>query len=231
MVLLIRVKWINKIVSFAGKPASLNNFFAPCIRKKIDSTIKNNKKYQKAEMIVFPDLTGKTHFPYPEGYQFEFKETASRLCTEKLLATICGFLNNEGGYFIVGICDDRKIVGVKQNKELDNFLGRVDSIYHDRFIVYDDGTPISFETIKSWNISLKNRNVLCIIQAIPEPDKKYRLHTGETYYRLSSSNYRLTNINNQITVSQFEMDAMIFNKTISIKRQYDNYIDKTKKRI
>lgn len=180
-------------------------------------------------MIAFPDLTNTNYFPYPEGYQFEFKETASKLCTEKLLGTICAFLNNEGGYFIVGICDNKKIVGVKQNKDLDNFLQRVDSIYHDRMIVHDDGAEISFKTIKAWDISLKNGNILSVVQAIPESGKKYRLHTGETYYRLSASNYRLTNINNQITVSQLELEAMIFNKTISIKREYDNYINKTKK--
>ncbi len=173
-------------------------------------------------MIAFPDLKGCKEFPYPEGYQFEFKATASALCTEKLLATICGFLNNEGGYFIVGIDDNRKIVGVNQNKELDKFLGRVDAIYHDRMIVHEDGSQISVETIKVLNVSIEKEKVVCVVQAIPEPDKKYRFASGDSYYRLSSSNLRLSSGKFIVTMSQLEIDALVFNKTNSIKNEYES---------
>jgi len=49
-----------------------------------------------------------------EGDQLEFKETV-RLDT--IGKVICGFLNNNGGELIVGIADDKKIVGVKNAAE------------------------------------------------------------------------------------------------------------------
>lgn len=58
-----------------------------------------------------------------EGEQLEFKEVVRKDAIGK---TICAFLNNGGGQLLIGISDDKKVVGVKMaariQDELENYL-------------------------------------------------------------------------------------------------------------
>ena len=166
-------------------------------------------------MIAFPDITNLDVFPYAEGYHFEFKKSSASITNEKLISTICAFLNTEGGYYIVGVEDgSRNILGVNENKDLDHFLLRVDDIHHLKHITYDDSTPISTETMKVLTFPVKNKKVLCVIQVIPEEGKKYILSSGQAYYRLSASNLKCSNVKNHI-------DNLIIERTKVIQGDYD----------
>jgi predicted HTH transcriptional regulator len=199
------------------------------MRIKIDFFVhKNISNLNLSKMIAFPEITNLSVFPYPEGYQFEFKETATKQCVAKLDETICGFLNNEGGYFIVGVHDDRRILGINPNKDYDLFLLRVDQLYHSKTIVHEDGSQISVGTIKIFTVPTKNNKIICVVQVTPEPNQKYRMGNGEAFYRLSASNYRLSNANNLVTLRKSDIETMVFNKTLTIQQDFKKLVRRSK---
>lgn len=73
--------------------------------------------------VLPASLTFDTAFPYTEGPSIEFKQAN----LEKLADTLCGFLNTDGGYYLVGIADDGKIIGINR-KRLDIAIRTVDNI-------------------------------------------------------------------------------------------------------
>jgi predicted HTH transcriptional regulator len=181
-------------------------------------------------MIPFPDLEGCTKFPYPEGIHFEFKSSFPAVDAKtntKLVETICAFLNTDGGYLIVGIKDDtREFLGVEVNKKLDAFFIRCDNIYHSNNIVHEDGTTISPGTVTAMTVPA-NGKTLCVVKATPEPNQKYRLNSGEMYYRLSASNFRLLATSDMITMRVSEFHTAVFNKTRQIKEDYQKLVKYT----
>ncbi len=180
--------------------------------------------------MPFPDLDGCTKFPYPEGIHFEFKSSFPAVDAKsntKLTETICAFLNTDGGYLIVGIKDDtREFLGIPTNKTLDAFLLRCDNIYHSNNIVHEDGTTISPGTVTAMTVPA-NGKILCVVKAIPEAGQKYRLNTGEMYYRLSASNFRLLATSDIITMRISEYHNAVFNKTRQIKEDYQKLVKYT----
>ncbi len=181
-------------------------------------------------MIPFPDLEGCTKFPYPEGIHFEFKSSFPAVDAKsrtKLAETVCAFLNTDGGYLIVGVQDDnRAFLGIPTNKILDAFLLRVDNIYHSNNIVHEDGTTISPGTVTAMTVPAGDK-ILCVVKACPEPGQKYRLNTGEMYYRLSASNFRLLATSDIITMRVSEYQNAVFNKTREIKEDYQKLVKYT----
>jgi predicted HTH transcriptional regulator len=181
-------------------------------------------------MIPFPDLEGCTKFPYPEGIHFEFKSSFPAVDAKsntKLTETVCAFLNTDGGYLIVGVQDDnRTFLGVPTNKTLDAFLLRCDNIYHSNNIVHEDGTPISPGTVTAMTVPVGDK-ILCVVKASPEAGQKYRLNTGEMYYRLSASNFRLLATSDIITMRVSEYHTAVFNKTRQIKEDYQKLVKYT----
>ncbi len=181
-------------------------------------------------MIEFPDLINCTKFPYPEGIHFEFKVSLNAVDAKsrtKLAETICAFLNTDGGYLIVGVRDsDRALLGVPINKTLDEFMLRVDNIYHSNHIVHEDGTTISPGTVTAMTVPVGNKH-LCVVKVCPEPDQKYRLNSGEIYYRLSASNFRLLATTDTITLRVSEYTNHVFNKTREIKDDYQKLVKYT----
>jgi predicted HTH transcriptional regulator len=178
-------------------------------------------------MIPFPELEDCTKFPYPEGIHFEFKcsfRAVDAKTKTKLVETICAFLNTDGGYLIVGIQDDtREFLGIEINKKLDAFFIRCDNIYHNDHIVHEDGTAISPGTVTAFTVPA-NGKTLCVVKATPEPGQKYRLNTGEMYYRLSASNFHLLAKSESITMRVSEFHHAIFNKTRQIKEDYQKLV-------
>jgi predicted HTH transcriptional regulator len=181
-------------------------------------------------MIPFPDLEGCTKFPYLEGIHFEFKSSFPAVDAKsntKLSETVCAFLNTDGGYLIVGVKDDtREFLGIPVNKTLDCFFLRCDNIYHCNHIVHEDGTSISPGTVTAMTV-LANGKTLCVVKAVPEPGQKYRLNTGEMYYRLSASNFRVLATNDTITMRVSEFHNSVFNKTRQIKEDYQKLVKYT----
>ncbi len=144
-------------------------------------------------MFPFPKVDTCTIFPLPESTNLEFKIGFTSSMAEKIIATICGILNSGGGYIIIGIEDEtRRIVGIKTDKSLDNFLLMLDSIYHHRHIKKLDGSSVPLDTIKSGIVQAAEGKELLVITLTAEPNEKYTVKDGTIWYRLAASNYKQT---------------------------------------
>jgi len=69
----------------------------------------------KSELIIKDILTK------GESSMLEFKESINK---DAIARTVCGFLNGSGGQVLIGVKDDKSIVGVKNAKEQVDFLSR-----------------------------------------------------------------------------------------------------------
>ena len=89
-----------------------------------------------------------------------------------------------GGYLVIGVEDDtRRIVGIKTDKSMDNFLLMLDTIYHHHHLKKLDGTPIPLGTIKSGIVQASNDKELLVVTAVSEPGEKYTVKDGSIWYR------------------------------------------------
>lgn len=143
-------------------------------------------------MQPFPDLTGLKVFPEMESDTIEFKESINSFSMEKLLPTLCGFLNNRGGYMIFGVTDKGLIKGIHGKREdIDKYILFIDTIHHNRKITYYDGEAVHPSAITTRIIELSGNIRLVVVTATPEPGKQYKCSDGSSWHRLSASNYRV----------------------------------------
>lgn len=157
-------------------------------------------------------------FPHTESDKFEFKQSIVAKAFHKYIQTICGFLNTGGGNLIFGIKDDLDLIGLNsiKQKELDNFILRLDSIINEKQIVgikylenhFNNTIDCENDTIEK-NDNTNTEQIVCLnssniiinqvksnsgkiflwIKIIPKPDVKYQLANGMVYHRLGASNY------------------------------------------
>lgn len=154
----------------------------------------------------FPSLENCTVFPLVEGTNLEFKIGFNSSMAEKIIATICGILNSGGGYLVIGVEDGtRKIVGIKSDKNMDNFLLMLDSIYHHKHIKTIDGIPIPVGTISSGIIACANDKEVLVVTINSEPEKQYVVKDGSVWYRLAASNFKQTKLPNLYTGDEMEI--------------------------
>lgn len=162
-------------------------------------------------MFDFPKLDNCNVFPLPEGTNLEFKIGFNSSMAEKIIATLCGLLNSGGGYLVIGVEDEtRKIVGIKSNKNMDNFLLMLDSIYHHNHIKKIDGSTIPLDTIKSGIVQAAGGKELLVVTITAESGEKYTVKDGTIWYRLAASNYKQTTI--PTIYSEKEMETIIQQK-------------------
>jgi predicted HTH transcriptional regulator len=134
-------------------------------------------------------------FPNSESDKYEYKQSINDKIFSKYLETICGFLNTCGGYLIFGIKDNLDLIGLKiKQKELDNFILRIDSILGSGQIIGIDSKSGEFVKLQSSNIKInqitnKDGKKFLMIEVVPEANIKYQLANGLIYYRLGASNY------------------------------------------
>ncbi len=142
------------------------------------------------------ELKTMTHFPYPEGKQYEFKQAfneyrhnINRSTSERIEQTICAFLNSEGGYIVCGIRDeDRALIWMDLTPyQLDEILLKIDNIYHGKMIYTTDLEDIKIHNIQT-KILEKDGKYLIIIKVEPDAGKEYRTYEYK-WYRLNASNY------------------------------------------
>jgi predicted HTH transcriptional regulator len=149
-------------------------------------------------MEPFPDLTDKDVFPSLESSTMEFKEGIVSCPTEKIHATVCGFLNNKGGHLVFGVTDTGQIKGLRgSSKDIDAQLLRLDNMYHLKMITLENGDPIPAGTIQTSAVTVKSgggEKRIIVVTAKPEAEKRYKLRDGSMWYRLSASNYRVQHI-------------------------------------
>jgi hypothetical protein len=160
----------------------------------------------------FEPSSSSTQFKHTESNTFEFKVNITVKAWNKYLETLCSFLNNRdgiGGYLIFGIKDDLSLIGVKSSqKEIDQFICKIDSIISNGLIMKYNDTTSSVSNLSPDNIITKQfRNSkgqkFVIVQAVPSLNFsisdssplstqlaiKYQLANGVIFYRLGASNY------------------------------------------
>lgn len=175
-------------------------------------------------MATFPrddELQTMTHFPYPEGENYEFK-TSLKFGQLKLYATICAFLNRSGGYMIFGITDDRKIVGCNHtSKEYDIFALEVDAIFHSKEIVKLSETPVrpATVTIKTIVLATTGKYVV-VITVTPEEGETYAVKDGTVFVRANVSNAVLSGAKSK-HYAKWELDQMVAQQETIAKNYYD----------
>ena len=127
-----------------------------------------------------------------EGRYYEYK--SNLMPGDKIIPTICAFLNSGGGNIICGIDDaTHQIKGViKPIKHIDAFLLNIDSIYHMKKIITMDKTLIGPSTITTQIHKQKEGNPVIVIIIKPDINTKYQLANGTIYYRVNASNYKIT---------------------------------------
>lgn len=173
----------------------------------------------------FPnDIESIETFPIPEGKHYEFKQSIKSI--DKLLATICAFLNSEGGYLIFGIVDNnRKICGLHLNsKQVDDFiLAYIDSIFQYRRIINQDTKePVKPEAITTNVVKRIDNTYLIIVKTVSMDDNiTFQTHDGEVFYRLNASNMR---IRSEKVYLEEQVNNMLINQKKCIEKEYSNLI-------
>lgn len=146
-------------------------------------------------MIKLPsdeEIIEMTEFPYLEGTCMEYKKSIKDKF--KIEATLCAFLNTEGGHLICGIFDDRKInwLDIKE-KEIDYFLAKIDSLTSNRVIRLSNGDPLNHDAIKARVVKNKENKYIIILTANRIPGNVYT-YQGNIIYRLNVSNFYSTSV-------------------------------------
>jgi hypothetical protein len=165
-------------------------------------------------MFELPNLTDCTVFPLPESSTLEFKAGFQSSPQDKILATLCGFLNGGGGRLVIGVADDTcQILGIKTDKVMDKFLLQLDNIYHQHLLQKADKTPLPLGTVTSEVVQAAAGKKILIITAAAEPGEKYMMKDGTVWHRLAASNYKETALPTVYT--EGELDAIVSQKLAS----------------
>lgn len=174
-------------------------------------------------MFPFPDVSTLRVFPMPEGQQLEFKEGCGAFTAQKKLETICGFLNGGGGYLVVGVRDNLKIVGVRHGKDLDTFLRRIDDIYHSNLI-----RPTPPVGSISYAMRPTAAGDICVITVAPvEKEHPFRMSDGAIIHRLLASNLRqmTADVTTIYTATELELEVQRMRQVERSK--YQNFAQKS----
>ncbi|MBW8310086.1 MAG: helix-turn-helix domain-containing protein [Candidatus Paracaedibacteraceae bacterium] len=114
----------------------------------------------------------------PEGKTLEFKENSS--ATKNIIKTLIAFSNTAGGSLIIGVKDDKSIIGIEDPlKEVERIASLID----------DSIAPKIAPNIEI--ISYRNKSIL-LIQVYPGSNKPYQIKNSPqdmgVYYRVGSTN-------------------------------------------
>ena len=158
-------------------------------------------------MIAFPNIKDCEAFPLPESSTLEFKRSFNSCPREKIMETVCAFLNGDGGHIVFGVEDEtRAIIGIKVDKSMDTFQLMLDNnIYHEGRIKNQNGNPIHLGAVKSETTQAANSNKVFVITVTPEIGETYCLRDGTIWRRLSASNYKQTIAQKLYTEQELEV--------------------------
>lgn len=168
-------------------------------------------------------------FPFAECQKFEYKECLKISFRDKILSTICAFLNSGGGYLILGVRDNLDICGIDPTpKELDCFLLKIDQIIHHSQIVTCENENIPFDTINTRVIRLPTNRSLVIIKVNKIINASYKLSDGSVYYRLNCSNYK---ISSSKVYNQSQMWALIEKERNDVQSQHIEFLNALREKL
>jgi predicted HTH transcriptional regulator len=154
----------------------------------------------------------------------EFKEGIASCPNEKIHATVCGFLNNQGGYLVFGVTDTGQIKGLRGTpKDFDAQLLRLDNIYHLKMITLENGDPIPAGTVQNTVMTVTTvggtEKRIIVVAARPEAGMKYKLRDGTMWYRLSASNYRVQDVAHAQEMQRLSAELEIAKKEAAAAKQ------------
>ena len=164
-------------------------------------------------------------FPLPEGQQIEFKENN----TIKMEATLCGFLNTAGGYFITGVSNDGIIRGISR-QAVDSVLLKVDNILRNNKILNTKtGNAAGVQEITTTVVRLDgcaDKELFLIIVRAESVDESHVFQTESgVWYRLNASNTRcrsefedIARARDRLTTEKAEMLRDIAVLTVDLRR-------------
>lgn len=109
-----------------------------------------------------------------ESEQLEFKESVRK---ETVGKTICGFLNNKGGQLLLGIKDDKAIIGVKDAEKIKAELEQ----YLFEELVPEAPVMVSVEDYDDKQL---------LLLKVWEGSKQPYIFDGSIYYRIGDSTHR-----------------------------------------
>ena len=159
-------------------------------------------------------------FPQLESNTLEFKETFTNLSNDKIHATLCGFLNSQGGYLVFGVEDSGRIKGLRgAPKDFDAYMLRLDNIYHLNMITEENGDKLSPSCILSKVIQVTPEKKIIVTTARPDPGKKYRTRDGAMWYRLSASNYRVQDVSYAQELSRLTTELELATKSATAAKK------------
>lgn len=182
---------------------------------------------QTVDVPSFPAIDSTTpYFPYPESSTFEFKRKICSSSIDKIYATICAFLNTEGGHIVFGVEDGtRKIVPLNCDKLMDKFILIMDNVIRTKQVISTDGQGLSPHNLKCTILNFTVNTGLLIVTVKPTPGKRYTISDGTFWYRLSASNYRMS-------AQRETYSSQQVNDTIGkLKQQHQNEMDKLKTKL
>lgn len=165
------------------------------------------------------DIVNLSKIPYPEGTHYEYKATIWSCTIQKVYETICGFLNVGGGYMIFGIDDSTlRINGVRcTQKEIDEFILKIDKIYHKGLIITNEGLNLDRSNVKAESKILPNGNHLIVITVKAAQWTSYLLKDGTQIYRMNASNQ---NLGRGAMVSAQQQRQRNYQHSMSMHNQY-----------
>lgn len=173
-------------------------------------------------MFPFPKVEHCTHFPLPEGTNLEFKVSFNSSMAEKIYATLCGILNSGGGYLVIGVEDETRLIrGIKTDKSMDHFLIALDNIYHHGHIRQRDGKVVSLGTITSGTVQAAEGKELLVVTATAAAGEQYTVKDGSIWYRLSASNFKKTNL--PIFYTEKDMENIVNAQTRPLHIKINQY--------
>lgn len=123
-----------------------------------------------------------------EGITIEFKECRNRI-SQNVFETICAFLNRNGGHLLLGVSDDRKILGIDESA--------VESIKRDITTGMNNNQFISpTYYLQLEVIQIEGKIILYLY--VPESSHFHR-YKGQFFDRNEDGDFNITNHANQIT--------------------------------
>jgi predicted HTH transcriptional regulator len=162
-------------------------------------------------------------FPLPEGQQIEFKENN----TIKMEATLCGFLNTAGGYFITGVSNDGMIRGISR-QTVDSVLLKVDNILRNNKILNTKtGNAAGVQEITTTVVRVcTEKELFLVIVRVETLDETHVFQTESgVWYRLNASNTRcrsefedVSRARDRLTTEKAEMLRDITTLTVDLRR-------------
>lgn len=158
----------------------------------------------------------------------------------KYKETINAFLNNKGGYLIMGVLDDGTIVGVENMTEtmVDKFNLWIDSCFNN--FVYKDGSPLNpleiFLKIHTFSVVNSDSSVIVVEVINKGAPLNIMTRCGAVHYRLNASNYKMVSepiyrkrdVKGMIKAMQRHTQEIIDEKHKIIRNMQEKHLDEIK---